>query len=371
MIVRMLLCGVLLTAASPVPAVTRPNAELDTSAADLARCQRLAPQLREDCVEQLMQPSPEALARMELGRRTQSAYYSRIAERIAASGQPRELAFAATLRMIASLSGLAPDAPQAPDAQVRAWRRQALARGADDVLALTLLLQGDERMRELAAARWRALEPDNFAAWLAGNPTAEVLLPAAARSSRYDNYFYPRVRWMVNALRAHPPTASEAQAFLAASDPVPAAFDSEEFAVIAAISIDVVAIPALLPLMQACRGEAQAATFSRRSECRRAAELMADRSDSLLSENVGIGMLGQLASSDAERTEALQRRRRFDWQMQQRIRVDSGAQRPEQNFLRLFRDPSLVNERELTERMLREAGVPLDPPDGWQSPRRD
>jgi hypothetical protein len=96
------------------------------------------------------------------------------------------------------------------------------------------------------------------------------------------------------------------------------------------------------------------------------AEILAHRSDTRLAESVGIGMLESLAGNGAERSEAARLRRRFDWQLVQAIPLqDENGVR----FLRLFRDPAVRDERELTGRMLREAGIPLEPPPGWQPPR--
>lgn len=332
---------------------------------------------RAPCVEAALAPTPEQAARLAAGQQWTHAYNSRIASALAASGAARELAFAATLQRVAgwsahAMAGAGDERRIAPsDPRVDAWWRDAAALAGDDVLAWTLLVQDDARMREQAATRWQTLEPDNLAAWLAGNPIAEALLAAAARATYYDSHFYPRVRWRVSALRAYPPSASEAQALLATRDSASAAFDPEEFAAIAAFASDmVVAMPVLQPLMHGCRGEALAATPTRRAECRHAADIMANRSDSMLAESVGIALLKETAESDGERAQAAQRRRRFDWQMYQRMDLDVDSQRGTGRFLRLFRDPSLRNERDLTERMLREAGVPLDPPVGWTMPMR-
>src|SRR3546814_20498701 len=71
------------------------------------------------------------------------------------------------------------------------------------------------------------------------------------------------------------------------------------------------------------------------------------------------------------RSEAQALRRRQDWQMIQWNRAataqpDNGAAQ----FVRLLRDPAVLRERDLFERVLAEAGIPPDPPAGWEMPRR-
>src|SRR3546814_19885143 len=63
------------------------------------------------------------------------------------------------------------------------------------------------------------------------------------------------------------------------------------------------------------------------------------------------------------RAEAQALRRRQDWQMIQWNRAataqpDNGAAQ----FVRLLRDPAVLRERDLVERVLAEAGIPLEPP---------
>lgn len=332
---------------------------------------------RDACMQARFEPTPEQAAREREGRRATVAYHTRIAPMLAASEQPRELALAATLQRIADWSD---DDAQAPapgsatgrsvESRAGAWQREATAVADDDVIAWTLLLQDDAATRSEAAARWQALEPDNLAAWLAGNPTADALFAAAGRATHYDHHFYPRVRWIAEALRAHPPTAAEAQALMGSGPQATTAFDPNEFAVMAAMGIDMaLAMPALGTLMDGCREAALAVARSRREDCRHVASLLLDDPDSVLMENVGIGLLDALARTDAERATAAERRRRFDWRMQQRMRLEmGGGASAGDDFLRLFGDPTIDNERELIQRLLREADVPLQPPADWVAP---
>lgn len=348
-----------------------PQGEPDMQAA-LESCAPLPARERDACIEALFAPGPQEAARMQAAQRATHAYHLRVSEALAARATARDLALAAILRRMALWSEAAADGRDPStigvraDARAQVWLARAeAAAGGQDALLQTLLVAADEDnrggVRARAAARWQALEPDNLAAWLAGNE-AGVMLAALPRATRYDGHLYPRVRLIADALAAFPPTDDERAALL----PPDARVDDAQLAVIAALGIDLaVAMPAFNGLTQQCRDPALAATPGRREACRHVAQGLVS-SDTLLAESVGIGMLDRLAATPAEQAEARRLRRGFDWRMQQRIALDGedGA-----NFIRLFRDPSVRDERELTGRMLREAGIPREPPPGWQPPR--
>src|SRR3546814_1331849 len=72
-------------------------------------------------------------------------------------------------------------------------------------------------------------------------------------------------------------------------------------------------------------------------------------------------LLQATAATPAQRAEAQALRRRQDWQMIQWNRAataqpDNGAAQ----FVRLLRDPAVLRERDLFERVLAEAGIPLE-----------
>lgn len=342
--------------------------------AALEACAALPERERDDCMETLFAPDPEEAARMQAAQRATQTYHLRISEALAARATARDLTLAAILRRLAAWSGVAAGggdpstARLPPDARAQGWLAGAAnATGAqDDVLLQTLLVaaDADDRagLRARAAARWQVLEPDNLAAWLAGGQPGPALA-ASMRVTRHDSHFYPRVRLIADALAAFPPTADERVALL----PPDARMDHAQLAVIAALGIDLaVAIPAFQGLTQQCRDPALVATPGRPEACRQVARVLVTGSDTVLAESVGIGMLDRLAVTPAEQAEARHLRRGFDWRMQQRIPLDG---EDGTNFFRLFRDPSVRDERELTERMLREAGIPPEPPPGWQPPR--
>jgi hypothetical protein len=305
------------------------------------------------------------------------AYYARTAAELAASGKPRELAFAATLLQLADWSppeappgGDARSLPSPRDARVGQWRQLASARAGSDVLANALLMQADTRVdaaiRAAAADRWQRLEPDNLAPLLVAGDQVDAWLPKAGAHARLDFHYYEQLRWMQAALAAHPPRADE-QAMFGGNDVAPDA----AAAVASAGILAAVAMPALQPLSAACRGEALEATPTRRADCRQVALTAVETSDTSLGTSVGIALLQATAATPEQQADARAQRRRHDWQMLEWGRIagaepDGGAGQ----FVRLLRDPAVRGEQDLIERVLAEAGVAPEPPAGWQPPRR-
>lgn len=354
-----------------------PAAPMDQTALDA--CGALPVAEQQACAERVLAPAPEQLTAARERAIVSAGYFRRTAERIAGSGAARDLAFAAALRRIAALqlahAGQQDVIDSVPvDAQADAWW-QAAERAGDDVLALTLLLQaaksGDAAGRNRASARWRMLEPDNLAALTAADAPAESLLSAAQGTTRYDSQAYPRLRWMIERLAVLPPTALEAAAIgpeASAGEGV----DPQHLATLTATGIWLAEwLPAFQPLTQSCRDAALTATPTRHDQCAHVARVLAEHADITLAQSIGVGMLARLARTGAERADAQRRRRQLDWVLYQRGELESRVVgEAVERFMHALRDPAIRNEIELAERQLRDAGVPLDPPAGWQSPWR-
>jgi len=300
------------------------------------------------------------------------SWTQRSAAALAASGQPRELAFAAVLRGLADANPELPDTdapsrPSAVDAQATAWRRDAAARAGDDVLANALLAHGaDEATRLRAAQRWLGNDPQNLAPLLVRGGGTDALLADARVATRFDLGMLEQVRWMQAALLRTPPTPTERAAFAEAGEFVPA-----EHAAITAMGLwAAVAIPGLEPLMQGCDADRLRADAARARDCRHIAGIMADTSDTQLGEMLGLALLERLATTQAERIQVQARRRTFDWRMFEWGRANAALPRDGAGqFVRFLADPSIRTEADLITRALQEAGRPLEPPAGWQPPR--
>jgi len=334
------------------------------------------------CAAQVPMPDDGAMdadeaAELQAAQAATGAWYARVADALAASGKPRDLAFAATLLQMAGQAGMAGAAPggDAPSQAVPAdprtgkWRQLASARAGSDVVANALLLQGDApadaAVRTQALARWRKLEPDNLAPDLYAG-TAADWLPQAGRYARLDQHYYEQLRWMQAVLAAHLQT--EAERAVLGGDQLPA---DDAAAVAAAAILAAVAAPALQPLIDACRGDALDAAPTRRADCRHVARVAADTADTSIGTSIGVALMQATAATPGEQADARERRRRLDWQMLEWGRIagsqpDGGAAQ----FVRLLQDPAVRSERDLVERVLAEARVPAEPPAGWQAPRR-
>ena len=321
--------------------------------------------------------SPQEAAQLQAAQDASAAYYLRIAAELAASGEARELAFAATLLPLAGRNppdgavpgGDAPSRAVPRDPRVAQWRQLASARAGSDALANILLLQGDSRTADAARGqaleRWQRLEPDNLAPRLyAGD--ADAWLPQAGAYARLDMHYYEQLRWIQAALAAHPPQANE-RAMFGGADVAP-----DEAAAIAAAGImAAVAMPGLRALSEACSGDALDAAPTRRADCRHVGRVAADTADTSLGTSIGIGLLQATAATPAQRADAQERRRSHDWRMIQWGRAatsqpDDGAAQ----FVRLLRDPAVRGERDLVDRVLAEARIAPQPPAGWEMPRR-
>lgn len=292
-------------------------------------------------------------------------WHLRIGVALAESGQPRDLALAALLQELAAgdeQSG----APAAAE-----WHRRAAAAAGSDVTANALLLMLPEdalaaAVREQAARRWAAAEPDNIAPLLYLDGGVDELLARAAGMRRFDLHMYGQVRWIQAALLRHPPSASE-QAVLLEGGAVPL----DEFTAISAMGLwAAAAIPPLDPLVEACDGAALQATPGRRGDCGRIARVLLGSSDSNLGRMVGIDLLARAATSASDRAEVQVLQRRMDWQMLEWGRIAAAQPRGgAPQFARLLAG-GVGSEPQLVERILAEAGVASDPPAGWQPPRR-
>ena len=295
-------------------------------------------------------------------------YQQRIAVAIAGSGQTRDLALAAVLQDVATAD---PDQPSASDADARAWRQAAAGIAGQDVLANAMLMMGDgdgaQALREQAARRWAQAEPDNIAPLLFQHDGVDALLANARHLTRFDLHMYDQVRWIQSKLVQHPPSANEREV-LFGEEAVPI----QEHAAVSAMALwAAVAIPSLQELAEACEGRALRATASRGADCAHVARVLVGYSDSSLGRMLGIGMLETMAGNASERAEAQALGRRMDWQMLEWGRISSQQPRDgAPQFVRLLADPQVRTEQDLIERILTEAGVALDPPAGWQPPRR-
>lgn len=312
-----------------------------------------------------------APAQSAAARAAHQTWMQRSAAGLAATGQPRELALAATLRQMA-LSPVDPAAADGfppvagpVDASVDAWQRRAADTAGIDPLANVLLLHGDEAQRLRAAQRWLGADPTNLAPLLLRDGSAEVLLADARGSSRFDLHMLAYVRWVQAALLRTPPTNEERAAFAESGE-----FVAAEYAAIQAMGLwAAVAIPGLQPLTAGCDASVLQGDPARARDCRHIAGVMANGSDTVLGQLVGLSLLDRLAATPRERSEVQARRRTLDWRNLEWGRASAALPRDgADQLVRLLADELVDSEPELVERALQDAGIALDPPAGWHAP---
>jgi hypothetical protein len=307
--------------------------------------------------------SEAALERAQERAEAWQAYGLRVARGVGRSDGARDLALAALLEAMArpneGATALAADAAR--------WRTGAIAKGAGDVITQQLLLAGgvvagDQDVAIAAARRWQALEPGNLAPLLLQGLGPDAVLAAAAQSDRNAPDPYRMQRWAADVLRRHPPTVAEWAAF--GEGPRPA--DAVHAAVWAS-SLHAPLLPDYREVLGACTGRGLRAE-ARAAQCRRMADLLLARPQTVLDERIGLSMARALTRSAAERAPLDARRRGIDWRQEQLGELALRENADAAVFARLLLDSSIAGEDAMARRLLAEAGVPQEPPAGWRAP---
>jgi hypothetical protein len=185
----------------------------------------------------------------------------------------------------------------------------------------------------------------------------DAALVSIGRSERLDVYFNPLVvATATEAAQAHHPGVRK----LTARDQ--AEVQVEMIGVIAAT-----ALAPLEPISQSCKGLALKVE-GRLERCRRAAEVFA-RTDTFIAEGLGLSLLQRLWPEDSPEGQAIASRRRvFQYRLEEynRLAVASSSRiDPLAASLELRRTHE--REQDTALEYLRKAGLPIDPPPGWQS----
>ena len=298
------------------------------------------------------------------GRRSaEQVYLRRTARALAQTERPRELALAALLHQAAAhpvppQPGEVIDTPVTglqSDGIARDWRERAATRAGDDVIANVLLIAGADPMDGIsqdAAQRWADAQPGNSAPWLPRTDMpVDAMLQAAAERRHYDSVHFQTLRWMRDALAAHP---ADARTRASTEDGAP--MSERVYATMLALGLySANAVPGYSRLAAGCTS----ATPELQVACRSLAGQLLE-SDTLIMRSIGSAIASRLDAPDVEATRAIAWRTHA----MQRATAPDG----ERQFMRLLDDTSIRNEIELQARMLGEAGIPLVPPADWTPP---
>lgn len=284
---------------------------------------------------------------------------ARVIDNLLAEATPRSMALAASAMM-----------PLGEDAdEVAQGRRELLEKAArlapDDAWVqwmAALDAASADAVTEPALALQR-LQPDNGAVWL-------FQLQAAARANdstgvnkalaqlgaahHFESPFMATARAWLEFYRSHPqlqPTG------FAAEPPASAALT---MAIARAAAL---AMPNYASLMAACKSSNAPLAADRRETCLAAGRLMLDHSSTLVSMQIGHGLLRLAAAGDlAEIT------RNAEYLTLEYARLSSSALEDPAEFTRLQADwLQASNEIQIAKNLLTRAGMPLLPPVDWKA----
>lgn len=333
-------------------AETRGDAAVPMPDAAAEPCEHLANGQQAACLEERDRRDAERDAAREAAWHALGKGYLRpLAERLAASGDPRKLAIAAKLWTSTT------DAPG--DRKAGRWRTQAFDKGGDDPV-VAILLQNDTRsvdgFARRAQERWRASEPGNLVPAMRSGESVEALLARADTFDRFSLHLPDLLSTIDAALATFPPDEAQRASLRDAELDIPSM--SAEYA----LSWGVVVSPAFMPLVNACKGDARHATPTRNLECRHLGRVMTTRSDSLIGELFGAVLL-RYDDAPEVRAEGDALRRRLRWQSKAITRVGrchAGECTPAK-----MRATPGMGEGDAIRACLTDAGIPLAPPADW------
>lgn len=343
----MLLAGFALSVASPANAVS-PEASVDDAVVWEETCEDLPTVMYDVCRHE---GDPHAAALAAAWHALGKGYLRPLAERLAASGDPRKLAIAAKLWSSTT------DVPG--DRKAGRWRTQAFDKGGDDPV-VAILLQNDTRsvdgFARRAQERWRASEPGNLVPAMRSGESVEALLARANTFDRFSLHLPDLLSTIDAALTTFPPDEAQRALLRDAELDIPSM--STEYA----LSWGVVVSPAFMPLVNACKGDARHATPTRNLECRQLGRVMLARSDSVLGELFGAALL-RYDDDAALRAEGDAWRRRWAWQSE-RLRALGESTDGDCTPTKMRATPGM-GEGDAIRACLTDAGIPLEPPADW------
>ncbi|NCT70915.1 MAG: hypothetical protein GXC75_08220 [Xanthomonadaceae bacterium] len=299
---------------------------------------------------------------------------------VAARGTPRDLLVAGWLW---------PRSGDDAEIQARAWAQSrtwieaayAASTGDDPVVDWALLNacpKNEARCdRGRLLQRLMAADPANAEVLLAAYHEAierkdandaERYWQAAANATHYRGHFDDVGLLLATTLRQVPAPALEPALATAIGEDVrlgrPATpKDMADIAVIAMTAA--IAMPGLSPISQRCRAQVGELPADARTACKRIYTLMAADTSILITSFIALPPLVQWADTDAERTAARERLRRFAWVYENAMQLfqrPPGEQRMPEDYADVFlRDGELAAMR----RQLQANGIASEPPADW------
>ena len=315
------------------------------------------------CVKVLVltwMPIASALARTETDN--YPAWRATAARTLATRGDADSLATAAALAFVGHASHPKPDSKAIATALEQARRASELA--PDDSAISWLYLQicasapGCDIREAATTMRW--VDADNGAAWLPtlsesqrDRDTVQVdrVLMDMAQGTRFDLYVNRTTVMMFDALK-------RARATL------PANYSSSDLTRLTeALGMAGAAVmPSFSPLINACR---EASTAERREACLKLSKTM-QKADAVLAQLVGFAVERRLTSDAKEQRMIAERRRLLEWRSSSANISDTPLLpwlRNARARSRLAKMRAMAREEDVCIALLREHGLPLEPPE--------
>lgn len=303
---------------------------------------------------------------------------------VAARGTPRDLLAAGWLWPMETDEASIAERGVFSRPQAREWIQAAYdgARG-DDVLVHWALLDACA-MTNAACDKGRLLQrlmaadPGNAEILLTAYQDAIERKDAAAAESYWQaaargTHYRPRVNelgaLMASVLRRAPAPALDPALAAALGEDLGLgrSATASDMADVVVMALNVaVAIPTLQPVQQRCSARVGQLPADTRAACKRIYALLSADESTLLSPMVALPRLVEWADTEAERTEARGRLRRFAWlyenSLRQYGRPAKERRLPVDHLDRVFREGELAAMR---YELARE-GIAAEPPAGWQ-----
>jgi hypothetical protein len=318
------------------------------------RCETLPPAPRAAC---LRDAEARERKRHDAWRKVQRGYLLPLARHLAGSRDPRMLAVAATLWPRAVHDG--------DGARIRQLRELSFKDGGDD--PVVAILQQADTPTEIDAGRenpfavpamqrWREIEPDNLVPAMVSGESTDTLLARADTFGQFSLHLADLLSVVDAAFATYPPDRKQ-QRWLSRADLTP-----PDLAAGHALDLGVRVMPSMLPLVNACKGDARHATPARNLQCRMLGRVMSAHSDSLIGELFGAALLRH-DDDPAVRAEGDAALHAGQWQSAASselvLRVKDNCP-----WTKMRTTPGL-GEGDAIRACLRDAGIALEPPADW------
>jgi|GEM_PF-5572114 len=245
--------------------------------------------------------------------------------------------------------------------------RSAVRRAPSDPQLLWTLAKGvfrdvDPALQAPAIVTLRSLELENLQAWLLGAVDEAWTAPrlqAAAASRRSTSHEFEFMRDDLKTLATSAADIPAARGLGWSPEPI----ESQQILLIGLYAAE--PIPSVLDLLNTCTPGASDWQLAYAHHCWQIAEVMVERSDSLLQSALGVALMKRAAASAAQVQRAAAERRVYLYRQEMAVGLQLHAE-GQRAYLRGLRAEG-ASELSTLRAALVEAGVSASPPAGWRA----